>query len=181
MRNTSAIPYSVVGTDTQAPSASPVAGAPGVYSFRAGATTITIAGSIPAVTDTLPQAISENWGRILRARLSDEMQSRLIRVASQRRRSDVRPLTTQSLGDFLKFWSQVRLTAVEPEITVAPDGTLSAEWFKSAQQKLDVRFVYGRAVFGLFSRRGILEGSESIENVAKYLKTHSAKPLQWSV
>ena len=118
-------------------------------------------------TGVFPSSVTGNWNKWIRARLTDELQSRLIKIAGQGRRTNARVLTAESLGEFLDFWNLVRGSAVEPEITAASDGTLCAEWFKSRQQRLDVRFVAGHAVFGLFTRGGILEGSENPANVAR--------------
>lgn len=174
---TSARAFEVVGSETVTIDA---AIAPtDLRVIETSANAVSLAGSDSISTNALPRAISENWGKILRAKLTGAMLSNLTRISIGRRRPNARALTTQSLGEFLEFWGRVRAVAVEPEITAAPDGTLCAEWFKSPQQRLDVRFVPGRVMFGLFSREGILEGAESLDNVAKYLKSHSARPLQW--
>ena len=176
---TSGLSLNLLEPQAEAMTTTPIVSHTSQY-LRSSVIGIIPAGARSDTTSVLPKAIADNWGKVLRAHVSEAMQSRLIRIASARRGPNAKALTTQSLGDFLDFWNQVKIDAVEPEITVAPDGTLCAEWFRSPQQKLDVRFALGRAVFGLFSRRGILEGSESLGNVALYLRNHSARPLQWS-
>jgi len=98
--------------------------------------------------DTLPETILTSWSRIARANISVRMYDDLVRAAT-------RPpgLRSGSLRNFLEFWSAVHDVAVEPELALAPDGTIHAEWFKSARQRLDVRFLdqkvllaYSRAI-----------------------------------
>jgi hypothetical protein len=134
-----------------------------------------------ADTRVLPTSIEVNLSKMMKARMSQRMYDRLVRVAATRSdaASGYRALTPGSVSDFLDFWILVRNVAVEPEITVAPDGTLSAEWFKSVRQKLDARFVNGKVFFGLFAGTNILEGVDAPQAVADYLKKHSAKPLLW--
>jgi hypothetical protein len=89
-------------------------------------------------------------------------------------------LRPASLRNFLEFWSAIRGGAVEPELALAPDGSLHAEWFKSPRQRLDVRFLDRNLVFGLFTNNNVLEGTEHHNTVALILKAHQAKPLSWS-
>jgi hypothetical protein len=133
--------------------------------------------------NSLPDSILSSWTRIARAGMSVGMYDDLVRIAA-------RPpgwggpsslgLRPASLRNFLEFWSSVRDAASEPELTLAPDGTLHAEWFKSARQHLDVRFLEQRVIFGLFANNSILEGAEHRDMVAQVLKAHRAKPLSWS-
>lgn len=80
---------------------------------------------------------------------------------------------------FLSFWTLIRDEAAEPALTLAPDGSLVAEWFKSERQRLDVRYLPRGVVFGLITPKNILEGAESAETLAAILKVHPQKPLQW--
>jgi hypothetical protein len=170
-----------------------------LFSSASEGTTVTLSSlsptpsksGIPAVTSSvvqasptssMPDAISANWGNILRARLSENFKARLTRIAG-RREPGLPPLASRSLAEFLEFWLLVRPVAVEPEVSVAPDGNLMAEWFRSTRYHLDLRFVPGRVIFGLISGANVSEGSESLTNlpnVANYLKIHSSQPLKWS-
>jgi hypothetical protein len=131
----------------------------------------------PATTNTLPPSIAANWGSVARARMTRHMYARLLRVAASRSSA----LTAKSLADFFDFWVRVRAASAEPEFALAPDGTLSAEWFKSQRQRLDVQFAGRKVIFGLFAHNDILEGAQSLQTVAELLKNHPSKPLQWKV
>jgi hypothetical protein len=88
-------------------------------------------------------------------------------------------LSSPALLRFLDFWQLVRDEASEPLLTLAPDGSLVAEWFKSVRQRLDVRYSSRSVIFGLITPKNILEGAESAETVATILKLHPQKPLSW--
>jgi hypothetical protein len=134
-------------------------------------------------SNTLPEAILRSWSRIARANMSVRMYGDLVRIANQppgwRGPGSLR-LRPASLKNFLEFWSIVRNDAAEPELALAPDGTLHAEWFKSQRQRLDVRFLEHKVVFGLIASNSILEGAEQQNTVAQILKSHHAQPLSWS-
>jgi hypothetical protein len=132
-------------------------------------------------TEALPPTIVASWGPIQHADMSSAMYDKLVRLASAPagRVSVSDPLNASSLRHFLQFWSMVRDEAVEPELGLAPDGSIHAEWFKSVRQRLDVRFAGSKARFGLFTSNNILEGAENLTTVAKILKLHHAKPLKW--
>jgi hypothetical protein len=130
-----------------------------------------------ATTDTLPSSIAANWGSIAKARMTQHMYDRLLRIAALRSSA----LTAKSFADFFDFWVRVRAASAEPEFALAPDGTLSAEWFKSQRQRLDVQFAGRKVIFGLFAHNDILEGAQSLQTVAELLKSHPSKPLQWKV
>lgn len=132
-----------------------------------------------STTSVLPDAVAANWGKISKARLTKQMYGNIVRVATQSR-GMAPAVTAASLGNFLEFWMRIRNAAVEPEVVLAPDGTLYAEWYKSKHQRLDVRFTVNKAIFGLFAGSSILEGAERPETVANLLKQHAAKPLQWA-
>jgi len=134
-------------------------------------------------SNSLPMSILANWSKIARANMSVGMYADLVRIAGAQdgwRGSGSLSLRSESLNDFLEFWSTVRDDAVEPEVALAPDGSLHAEWFKSMRRRLDVRFAKQRAFFGLFTNDGILEGVDHLNAVAQILKSHHSKPLTWS-
>jgi hypothetical protein len=132
-------------------------------------------------TDAIPPAIRANWGRIARARLSERMYESILRIATAREEVRAPALAPISLAQFLEFWRKVGTDAVEPELVLASDGTIHAEWFRSARQRLDVRFTTGgKAIFGLFATTGVLEGADSADAVATWLAMHPARPLRWS-
>lgn len=134
-------------------------------------------------TASLPSAISASWSRIAQANMTVWMYAKLVRLAAQPpgwRGPGSLALRPLSLKNFLEFWGMVRDSAEEPELALAPDGTLHAEWYKSARQRLDVRFAHPKILFGLFTGNSVLEGADNLKTVAQILKLHHAEPLSWS-
>jgi len=133
--------------------------------------------------DTLPTSLLANWGRIAQANISVRMYNDLMRVATRPpgwRGPGSLALRPSSLKNFLEFWSAVRDGASEPQLSLAPDGSIHAEWYKSARQRLDARFLDQKVIFGLFANKSILEGIEPRELLVTILKAHHAKPMTWS-
>jgi hypothetical protein len=133
--------------------------------------------------NSVPDSLLTFWTRIARSDMSIRMFGELVRIAAQPagwRGRGSRGLRAASLRSFLDFWSAVRDDASEPELSLVPDGSLLAEWFKSERQRLDVRFVDHSVLFGLFANNRVLEGAEKRETVAQILKSHQLKPLTWS-
>jgi hypothetical protein len=136
-----------------------------------------------STTNLLPESIFGSWGRINRGSMSVRMYGDLVRLASVRdgwHGPGSRALCVRSLRNFLDFWALVRSDAKEPEIALAPDGTIHAEWFASNRKRLDARFSERDVVFGLFAHDNIVEGVDSVQTVAQILKLHRSKPLSWS-
>jgi hypothetical protein len=128
---------------------------------------------------SIPSSIEENWNDILQADLSPKLYNRLLKLAASAADS---PLRTKSIRDFLDFWSLIKVDAKEPELAMDPNGALHAEWFKTDQERLDIRFARHEAVFGLFAKRSIFEGTEiDFQRLADILRSHSAKPLLWTI
>lgn len=133
--------------------------------------------------NSVPRSMLAFWTRVAQANMSVRMHSDLLRVAGQPsgwKGARSVALRESSLKTFLDFWTAIRDSAVEPELSLAPDGTLLAEWFNSPRQRLDARFVDHKVLFGLFANNRILEGAESSGVVAQILKSHPLKPLTWS-
>ncbi|MFZ0844636.1 MAG: hypothetical protein WAM62_02510 [Pseudolabrys sp.] len=134
-------------------------------------------------TNSLPNSIWTSWGKIAQADMSVRMFSDLVRLANAPdgwRGAGSVALRPGSIKNFLEFWSIVRGEAVEPELALAPDGSLYAEWFESQRKRLDVRFAEQNVFFGLFAKNNILEGVDHLTTVAQILRLHQAKPLTWS-
>jgi hypothetical protein len=142
-------------------------------------------GGREIATETLPTAMVANWTKLKSSALSAQFYSRLLRLASDRFSSAAPHATTaerlrpSSLSDFLDIWSTIKSDAVEPEISLSTDGSLIAEWFKSPDQHLDIKFGRSAVMFGLFNRGHIIEGAEGKDLVVAILRNHSAKPFQW--
>ncbi|KAB7741519.1 hypothetical protein F2P47_03680 [Parvibaculum sedimenti] len=133
-------------------------------------------------TDTMPQPLLTNWGRLGRASISIAMYESLVRIAMYTdgwHGPGSLGLRSSSLKRFIEFWSLVRNDAAEPEISLSSDGSLHTEWYKSARQRLDLRFADQSVFFGLFSNNTILEGADSVDTVAQILRLHRAAPLRW--
>jgi hypothetical protein len=140
-------------------------------------------GKTEVPTETLPETLQGSWTKIARANMSVILYADLVRVArlaSGWAGLDTQPLRPKSLQNFLEFWTIVREVAAEPEVTLAPDGSLHAEWFKSPQQRLDVKFADQKAFFGLLTNNSILEGVDELHTVAQILMLHRARPLSWT-
>jgi hypothetical protein len=134
-------------------------------------------------TNTAPRTIVDNLGEIRHSGMSTDMYEKLVRLASLPagwRGPGSQALRVSSLNQFLQFWSLVRQIAVEPELALAPDGSIHAEWFKSSRQRLDIRFAKSGARFGMFANNNILEGADRrLDAVADKLKSDNARPLTW--
>jgi hypothetical protein len=133
-------------------------------------------------TDTIPNSIAGTWGSIARAHMSVKTYDNLVKLARAPdgwAGANSKPLSSAAILRFLNFWQLVKDEASEPSLTLAPDGSLVAEWFKSVRQRLDVRFSSHGVIFGLITPKNILEGAESAETVATILKLHPQKPLFW--
>ena len=130
-----------------------------------------------AAADSLPTAILENWSKLASIQLTSRFYNRLLRAAVSQRGM---PLKTGPLRAFLDFWLVVRSSAVTPEIVIAPDGSLHAEWYKSDRDRLDIRFTDRQAFFGLFANKEIYEGVTNPAYLANILLKHPARPLRWN-
>lgn len=131
----------------------------------------------------LTEALQANWQKVDRANLGARLGGNLMRLAivpAGGLGAGSRALSPASLSEFLDFWIRIRGVAVEPELALAPDGTLAAEWFKSRQQRLDVRFTGDKAVYGLIARNTISEGAETLDALVPFLRNHPAQPLRWN-
>jgi hypothetical protein len=170
------------GTSTSTPEPAQVGPPAPFVSPEAKPTTVLTAGGGPespsSGTGSVPPAIRGNWGLIAKARLTERMYSSLMRVATAN--SPYSALTPKSLRDFFTFWAIIRNVAAAPEFGLSPDGTLTAEWYRSQRQRLDVRFLDRKLIFGLIVNNNILEGAEVASTVAALLKNHPSKPLLWT-
>jgi hypothetical protein len=134
-------------------------------------------------SNALPDSILANWGAIADARFSIRMYNDIVRISSRPagwRGPGSSALQASSLESFLRFWLRVKAEAAEPELALAPDGTMHAEWSKGPQKRLDIRFLnHDQLIFGFISGTNIIEGSDRAEIVTEMLRSHYAKPLTW--
>ena len=137
----------------------------------------------PEDSNSLSEAIVQNWTRLAFSGLSGGTYARLRKLASKApewRGSGSKPLSGASLRYFLEFWKLVREDASEPELALAPNGNLQVEWHKNWRKHLDLEFSdNGLAYFGLFDGKSILEGVEFGRELADTLMHRSSKPLRW--
>jgi hypothetical protein len=169
-----------VGDPIEAPSPSPAKGREGPGTAALGFTNL--GSQSRSDSEALPSSIAAVWGEITQADVSTALFDRLVRLATAKdgwRGAGTLSLRASSVSDFLKFWNLIKTYAVEPDIALAPDGSLHAEWFKSAKEHLDARFVGGKIVFGLIANKTVLEGADNFAVVAALLLQHPIKPLQW--
>jgi hypothetical protein len=155
--------------------------------LRQTSTSVTPAGKdIPpgeSVTNSLPEVIWTNWGPLSRMGVRGQMFRDLVRLASAPdgwNGAGSRSLRPESLKAFFAFWSSIRNHAAEPELALASDGSIHAEWFESPRKRLDVRFGSLGVFFGVFVNNRVVEGVDSTKTVAQLLSLHPAKPLSWS-
>lgn len=133
--------------------------------------------------NSVPDSLISLWTRVARSNMSVRMFGELMRIATQPagwRGRGSHALRATSLKNFLDFWTAIRDNASEPELSLVPDGSLLAEWFKSERERLDVRFVDNLVLFGLLAHNRVLEGAEKLDIVAQILRSHQLKPLTWS-
>jgi hypothetical protein len=136
-----------------------------------------------AKTNSLPSSILSSWGQIADAKISIRMYDDLVRLGFRPdgwRGPGSKALDVSSLNSFLRFWSEVSNGAVEPELALAPDGAIHAEWIKSPQKRLDIRFSGEKLIFGLLNSSSIIEGADDVDVVTNILRSHYAQPLLWS-
>jgi hypothetical protein len=91
-----------------------------------------------------------------------------------------RSLDAGSLRAFLEFWKLVRDSAVEPQLTLTPNGRLQAVWFRNSKRVLDLEFVdTGDIYFGLFDGRSIQEGIDVANQLAIMILNRASEPMKW--
>lgn len=133
-----------------------------------------------SATTLFPDALLAHWNEIVSTGISVRLYRDLVRLGLGRRVQGNVAMREDSLKSFLQFWARVREGAAEPEIALAPDGTIHAEWYESPKKRLDVRFATPKAFFGLFDGNNILEGVERPEIVAQLLMAYPGRPLSRS-
>ncbi len=134
-------------------------------------------------SDAVPESIRDNWQRLATSGLSEGLYSRLQKLANKLdgwRGKGSRRLSAGSLHHFLIFWSLVKENAVEPFVTLAPNGHLYAEWHASWKRHLDVEFTdTGDVFYGLFHGNVIHEGREKVSELVIMLQSRHTNPFKW--
>lgn len=135
-------------------------------------------------SDAQSRSLTDNWSRIALSGLSDQSFTMLKRLA---RNEDgwCGPgsvgLSASSVSNFLDFWSLIRISAVEPEFSLAPNGFLHVEWHENWKKHLDMAFRGdGRVIYGLFDGLNVHEGADYFQALALMLMERTSKPFNWS-
>jgi len=135
-------------------------------------------------TETIPDAIRQNWQIMANAELSEQSYlfiSHLARKPWGWRGPGSRSLRTGSLANFLSFWSGVKEEAVEPDFVLTPNGNLQAEWYKDNSHFVELEFRPDHQIFfGLFDGKLVLEGQAKAAEVNALLGIKDYRPLKWA-
>lgn len=134
-------------------------------------------------TESLREAIGNNWSRLAISKLSQQAFSRLEDLAAETdgwNGPNSKALSPMSLRHFLRLWNEIRDEVLEPEFALASNGHLCAEWHSSWKKHLDLEFADdGRVFFGLFDGKSILEGVEKGAELSRMLLARKGQPLKW--
>lgn len=133
-------------------------------------------------TSQMPESALLLWPQFLSNNLTMKLVNSIVHLLSAKGGAGEgrkKPLSHESLNAFLEFWDGVKDVAIDPDLSLAPDGTLVAEWYNSVNRRLDVRFLGKDVVFGLIAGARILEGVDSQKSVILMMRNHPASPLKW--
>ena len=118
----------------------------------------------------VPDAVENNWVLLARSKLSGKTYGRMLRLAQEAASPGRAALRPGSLRIFLSFWEKVKAFAPEPEVTLARNGNLVAEWHERWNRHLDVEFKEdGMVLYGLFTGRIVNEGRDAADALASRL------------
>ena len=134
-------------------------------------------------TSATPESLRVNWNSLAISRLSTRLSKRLHQLAEKPdgwRGPGSKRLSPTSLRNFLGFWALISENAVEPFITLAPNGNLYAEWHASWKRHLDLEFAGNDEVFyGLFHGGYESEGKDLTTEVANMMQSRRINPFNW--
>ena len=118
----------------------------------------------------VPDAVENNWVLLAKSKLSGIAYGRILRLAEEAESPGRAALRPGSLRTFLSFWDTVSVLAPEPEITLARNGNLVAEWHRRWNCHLDIEFKEdGMVLYGLFTGRIVSEGRDTADSLARRL------------
>lgn len=139
------------------------------------------------VVEGIPPAILANWDALRRSQLSSKSLECLIFSTWNRPASNARglkPVTLDSLRNFLRFWSNINADSAEPEISVSPRGFVQAEWFKDDDHFLVIEFRPDDSLmFSLWDEAPRVEGMEILsfhQDLERMLRVRADNPFLWS-
>ncbi len=127
-------------------------------------------GSGRELPSAVPDAVENNWVLLAKSKLSRKTYGRILRLAQEAESPGRAALRPGSLRTFLSFWDTVSVLASEPEVTLARNGNLVAEWHRRWNCHLDVEFKEdGMILYGLFTGRIVNEGRDAAGSLARRL------------
>jgi hypothetical protein len=133
----------------------------------------------------MPIGVRDSWQALAVSGISERLFGRILFIAILRQNSKQngsKPLSSESLRSFLRFWVLIRADAAEPFLSVAPNGHLCGEWHTSWSRHLDVEFAQEEmAYFGLFHGKEEIEGYSNISDLAKMIQSRPKNPFRWTV
>ena len=128
--------------------------------------------------NAVPDAVEINWVLLAKLKPSRKIYGRILHLAQEAGPSGRAALRPGSLRTFLTFWDEVRSLAPEPELTLARNGNLVAEWHKRWNCHLDVEFKEdGMVLYGLFTGRIVSEGRDKADVLAQRLIESGRWPI----
>ncbi len=115
----------------------------------------------------VPDAVENNWVLLAKSKLSRKTYGRILGLAQEAASPGRAALRPGSLRTFLSFWDAVSVLAPEPEVTLARNGNLVAEWHKRWNRHLDVELKEdGMVLYGLFTGKIVNEGRDTADALA---------------
>ena len=128
--------------------------------------------------NAVPDAVANNWVLLAKSKPSRKIYGRILHLAQEAEPSGRAALRPGSLRTFLEFWDEVRSFAPEPELTLARNGNLVAEWHKRWNRHLDAEFKEdGMVLYGLFTGRIVSEGRDKADVLAWRLTENGRWPI----
>ncbi len=129
-----------------------------------------LVGTGREIPSAVPDAVANNWVLLAKSITSGKTYGRILRLAQEAESPGQAALRPGSLRTFLSFWDTVSVLAPEPEVTIARNGNLVAEWHRRWNRHLDVEFKEdGMVLYGLFIGTIVNEGRDTADSLARRL------------
>jgi len=155
-----------------------------VYSQSETLLSAVIPFRVPRSSSVIPDAIRANWQALANSGLSERSYLYLLKLAKKEagwREPGTRPLEGRSLGQFLKFWVNVRSDASEPEFSLLPNGNLQVEWYRDDRHFTELEFRSdGSVLFGFFDGSSEIEGLANPDELKPLIASRDYRYLKWS-
>ena len=155
-----------------------------IYSLTEELLLEVISFRVPRSSSVIPDAIRANWQALATSGLSERAYLYLLKLAKKEagwREPGTRPLEGRSLGEFLKFWVNVRSDASEPEFSLLPNGNLQVEWYCDDRHFTELEFrSNGLVLFGFFDGSSEIEGLANLDELKPLIASRDYRYLKWS-